>query len=185
MRGLIRTFTGQWIAPVNPDPKRISAVDIAHHLSLVNRFNGATIEPLNVAQHSWWVSYLVRPYGPAVELQGLLHDASEAYLGDVTKWLKEDQCMDGYRTVEELVHERIMDSFGLPAVLHPAIVEADRVMVIVEGRYGFQDPTWPHVDQYITITEEQRQATRDWEPWDWQTSKQKFLEQFGRVYAKR
>lgn len=76
----ITTCSGKSIDLANPDPELIDINDIAHHLSQINRFNGATVEPYSVAQHSLIVSNIV---GPKYALLGLLHDAAEAYIGDI------------------------------------------------------------------------------------------------------
>jgi len=69
--------------------------DIVHSLSLMNRFNGAALFPYSVAQHSLHVASLL----PAeLRLEGLLHDAAEAYIGDMVSPLK--QVMPEYKSVE-------------------------------------------------------------------------------------
>lgn len=78
-----------------PDPKSVRIEDIAHQLSQINRFTGATRWPYSVAQHSVHVSYLVEPKGYAFE--ALMHDAHEAYVGDVSTPLK--------RTMREIARD--------------------------------------------------------------------------------
>jgi hypothetical protein len=75
---------------LSPAPDAIHIRDIAHHLSLINRFNGATETPYSVAQHSVLVADLLlhRKQPAHVCMWGLLHDAHEAYLGDVTTPVK-------------------------------------------------------------------------------------------------
>jgi len=81
----VHTISGFVVNLLNPDPDTISIQDIAHNLARINRFNGATKVPYSVADHSVWVSKVV-PEEHA--LAGLLHDASEAYLGDIVAPLK-------------------------------------------------------------------------------------------------
>jgi hypothetical protein len=128
---------------------------------------------------------LTTAHGPSVELQALLHDATEAYLGDVTKWLKYTDCMSGYRDAEDAAHRAIMEAFGLPYELHPAITEADKLMVVIEGRYGFEDPEWPHVEGYGRRSMVQHEIVREWEPWDWQASEAIFLERYENIRLAR
>jgi hypothetical protein len=73
-----------------PTLEMINPRDIAHHLALINRFNGATETPYSVAQHSVLVADLLfaKKQPAHVCLWGLLHDAHEAYLGDVTTPVK-------------------------------------------------------------------------------------------------
>jgi 5'-deoxynucleotidase YfbR-like HD superfamily hydrolase len=82
----IVTASGLRVSLLNPHPQVISIRDIAHHLALTNRFCGATLFPYSVAQHSVLVADLLVKAGaaPRLALLGLLHDAHEAYLHDLT-----------------------------------------------------------------------------------------------------
>lgn len=64
----------------------VSLTDIAHHLSLINRFTGATTRPYSVAEHSVLCSEIARREGKPVGLQMamLMHDAHEAYTTDLS-----------------------------------------------------------------------------------------------------
>ena len=59
---------------------------IAASLAKLNRYSGHTREPWSVAQHSVLVADVLALNGdsPRVQLWGLLHDAHEAVLGDIT-----------------------------------------------------------------------------------------------------
>jgi len=87
----IRTFTGTYIDPLNPSPAQICIEDIAHALSFIPRFGGHTQVFYSVAQHSLYVSDLIRRHHPddfLLQLQGLMHDAAEAYLMDLPSPIK-------------------------------------------------------------------------------------------------
>lgn len=65
--------------------------DVAHALALQNRFNGHTRRPYCVAEHSLLVADIAFADGASVsqQLAALMHDAHEAYTGDVispVKW---------------------------------------------------------------------------------------------------
>lgn len=83
--GCIKTVTNQTINLKNPDPKAIHPYDIAASLSKICRFCGHCDEFYSVAQHSILVSLMLPE---RLRGHGILHDASEAYLGDVVKPLK-------------------------------------------------------------------------------------------------
>lgn len=83
--GCFTTANGHLIEFANPDPKSIDINDIAHALSHLCRFGGHARPFYSVAQHSVLVAHLVS--APA-RRYALLHDAPEAYLGDVIKPLK-------------------------------------------------------------------------------------------------
>lgn len=59
--------------------------DIAYSLARTYRFNGHTRRPICVAEHSLRVESILHGQGatPRIRLLGLLHDATEAYVGDI------------------------------------------------------------------------------------------------------
>lgn len=124
-----QTFTGVMFWPLDPKPEEIVIEDIAHSLSMQCRFNGHVREFFSVAQHSVMVSYIV-PLEHA--LWGLLHDAAEAYIGDMVKPLKLHQ--PDFRRVEALIMVAVCDRFGLDHLEPPEIKEADNVMLMTERR---------------------------------------------------
>ena len=68
-----------------PRIDKVAIEDIAHGLAFQCRFNGQTCDFYSVAQHSLIVADLVPE---SHRLAALLHDAAEAYLGDMVKPLK-------------------------------------------------------------------------------------------------
>lgn len=79
----IVTCSGRRVSLTDPDAATIDIRDIAHHLAFINRYAGATALPYCVADHSCLVAAILRRETPRVALIGLLHDAHEAYLGDI------------------------------------------------------------------------------------------------------
>lgn len=129
MMPVILTATGRYFDLANPDPASIHIEDIATALSRLCRFTGHTQHFYSVAQHSVSVSRLV-PQEYALE--GLLHDASEAYLGDVSSPLK--QMLPDYRAIEKKVEAAIAERFWLIFPLHPSVKQADLKMLVTERR---------------------------------------------------
>lgn len=106
----IQTFTGNQFWPLDPRPEDFELTDIAHALSLICRFGGHTIVHYSVAQHSLLVSRLV----PArFALEGLLHDAAEAYLADVPRPIKHQPEMLAYRSAELVIEAALAVRFEL------------------------------------------------------------------------
>ena len=107
----ITTVTGIHFYPLNPNPKDIDIEDIAHALSLICRANGHFRHFYSVAQHSIACAEeaIERGYSPEVILGCLLHDASEAYLCDVTRPVKKH--IPQYLQAEEKLQEVIWKRF--------------------------------------------------------------------------
>ncbi|TCS35826.1 hypothetical protein EDC30_109125 [Paucimonas lemoignei] len=131
----ILTYSGQYVDLREPNPETIQIVDIAHALSQINRFGGHTRNFYSVAQHSVLVSHIVpREH----RLAALLHDAAEAYLGDIVMPLKRMAFNLEYRDMEDLLLEVILERFGIVhsdyQAARDAIRQADLVMLATERR---------------------------------------------------
>lgn len=122
----IRTFTGRYVNPLELHPSDIDIRDIAHHLSIINRYTGASPEPFSVAQHSvLGTSYFV---ALEMKLAFLLHDAAEAYFNDLASPVKHDPRMKWYCDLEHNAAEMIFRVFGLsPSLLELTKVTDDRM----------------------------------------------------------
>lgn len=138
----IRTQSGVLVSLAQPDPSSIDIRDIACHLSRINRFLGATMFPISVAQHSVNVAHLlaIRGADAMTQLIGLLHDAHEAYMGDVPTPVGEAlEQIAGIDAVSILKH-RIDAAIARRFHLQPepprirAVAAADRSMLAGEWR---------------------------------------------------
>lgn len=126
---MMQTFTGKVVDLADFTAGDVRLPDIAHALSIINRFTGHSKSPYSVAQHSVLVSRLV-PKQHA--LWGLLHDASEAYLGDVASPLK--ALLPDYRELEAHVQREIAKKFYLSWPIPPEVKEADVKALLTEKR---------------------------------------------------
>jgi uncharacterized protein len=83
----MQTRDGHAIDLLEPDLSEVTIEELAHALSRINRFCGhtRTISGYSVACHSVAVSMHLPP---AYALWGLMHDAHEAFLGDITSPVK-------------------------------------------------------------------------------------------------
>lgn len=129
------TSTGRRVHVLTPRPGDIDIEDIAHALAHVCRFGGHTLRFYSVAEHSILVSRLVPP---ECALQGLLHDASEAYLGDVIRPLKNQ--LRVYKDIEARWEAAIAEHFDLPWPLEPAVKRADMIALVTERRDLIAEP---------------------------------------------
>jgi hypothetical protein len=116
----MQTYSGGKYWPADPRPDDIKIRDIAHALSLICRYTGHVDYFYSVAEHSVLIS---RALPRELALQGLLHDATEAYLGDMSRPLK--YSLPDYKAIEELNWLAISEKFGLPKELHPLVKDYD------------------------------------------------------------
>src|SRR5918999_1775532 len=126
----IQTASGRWVNPFDPDPSQLDAGDIARALANVCRFGGHSRAFYSVAQHSVLVSRLVEERGGDAEdvFAALMHDATEAYLGDMPHPLKHRSALGAaFREAEGHLEQAIRDRFGIrPDV--PEIKRVDRAL---------------------------------------------------------
>ena len=107
----ITSTTGKHFDPINPDKNLIDIVDIAHSLSLICRANGHFKSFYSVASHSIACSIEAgkRGFDKKIQLACLLHDASEAYLSDVTRPIK--AMLTKYLEVEDKLQNTIWEKY--------------------------------------------------------------------------
>ncbi|NNM74783.1 phosphohydrolase [Enterovirga aerilata] len=124
----MQTFSGRQFWPLDPQPKDIKLVDIAHALSMQCRYAGHVNKFYSVAEHSVHVSNVL----PTITLQkwGLLHDAAEAYLVDVPRPLK--PYLAGYKDAEERLLQAIAERFRLPWPIPDLVKLADNSLLADE-----------------------------------------------------
>jgi hypothetical protein len=132
----IHTFSGIAFDLRDPQPAMVRLDDIIHSLSLMNRFNGAALFPYSVAQHSLHVVSLLPP---ELRLEGLLHDAAEAYIGDMVSPLK--QVMPEYKAVEARISAVVAEVFGL-ACPEPRLVKQADLAVLAAEREQVLGPSY-------------------------------------------
>jgi len=117
----ILTYSGHYLNVFDPNPDHICIEDIAHGLSHIPRFAGQTNKFFSVAEHSFNVSIAVsRPFC----LEGLLHDASEAYLMDIPKPIKKH--LPDYIILEDSLMRVIATKFGIAFPISPEVKIEDK-----------------------------------------------------------
>jgi hypothetical protein len=141
-----QTYTGKAWRPLNPNPDDVCIEDIAHGLALQCRFNGQCREFYSIAEHSVRVSDELRNEGIEIALAGLLHDAAEAYLGDIVRPVKRN--LPQFHSMERANLGAIFAGLGLGLIFEgfaDRITEMDLIMLATERRDLMTDPPMPWV----------------------------------------
>lgn len=128
----IQTYTNKKFDLVSPDPDSICIEDIAHALSHQCRYTGHTRKFYSVAEHCINVARLV---APGQELAGLLHDATEAYTGDLNTPLKR-MCPD-FIKVQDNIERVLCEKFEVDYPYHESVHVADRACLVRENEMLF------------------------------------------------
>ena len=140
----VSTFLGNRFFLTSPHIDDVAIEDIAHGLAYQCRFNGQTSAFYSVAQHSLMVMSLVPE---SLHFQALLHDAAEAYLGDMVKPLK--QLFPQFSVIESRVMDIIGQRFAVDLTrLDPAIKHADIVALATEKRdlMPYSTEAWSYLE---------------------------------------
>lgn len=137
MKDYILTYTKTKFYPLEPIMEDIHIRDIAHSLSQMARANGHFKHYYSVAQHAvnCCLEAKERGYSESVQLGCLLHDASEAYLADITRPVK--KYLTAYLTFEEKLQRAIFERFGIGDISDVElgqISEIDDAMLFYEFR---------------------------------------------------
>jgi len=166
----IRTFTGKRFDLYAPTPEMVCIEDIAHALANICRFGGHAKHFYSVAQHSMMVGEIIFGSGCDHKLirAALLHDANEAYVGDLMRPLKYDRLEDGERKIPSAlgaefgriahnIQDAIVDAFGLcPLSEEDAnrITNADMMALVTEARVLVGDDTseWDLVPDTLPLS---------------------------------
>lgn len=133
--------TGQGFPIDALDPERIDIEDIVPALSKICRFTGHCSEFYSVAQHSIHASFLVpKKY----RLEALLHDAAEAYTGDVNTCWKRllRACAPEYIARLEALEIAVATHFQMPHPMSPAVKLADMIALATEKRDFMPGGEW-------------------------------------------
>lgn len=144
----IRTASGKLVDPLYIQEKDVSIEDIAHALSHICRFNGHCSQFYSVAQHSLFVHEILKECSVEARLWGLLHDAAEAYMGDIPTPTKDRLTLAGqsakFRTAEKFNLDEVRRALKLPTP-GTAVDVADRMALDAEMHELFADveaPNW-------------------------------------------
>lgn len=172
--GWMQTFTGRAVHPLDPHVEDIDAADIAHALGMICRYGGHTLKFYSVAEHCWLMSHAV---APRYALWALLHDSTEAYMGDVIRPLK--RSMPAYVAAENRLMIVIGVRFGLDPVFPAAVHEADN-RILLDERAALLGPPPQPWDASIEALTPLGVEIRGWAP---AVAEQRYLERLDKLTA--
>lgn len=154
---------------LDPDPEDINIYDIAHTLSLLCRFGGHCTEFYSVAEHSVRCSLII---DPEHAFEALMHDATEAYLVDMPRPIK--NVLKGYRDIESRLDKVIRTKFGLPKTMTDPVKFIDDTMLATERR----DLMPPMATPWVWLPKPDESKIDPWSP---KYAKTRFLERFNEL----
>jgi uncharacterized protein len=140
----IQTYTGRQFWPLDPNPEDVHIDDIAHALGNMCRFNGHCKRFYSVAEHSIGVTdvALRLPFAKQLDISAkvhyarlaLLHDATEAYLPDVTRPIKPS--WPDFPVIEHRVLRAVLSAMDVPwnDEHWEHVKYADDIMLATEAR---------------------------------------------------
>jgi len=137
--------SGSLVNLLDPDPTALKLEDMAWALARIPRFNGHTLGDWPAAAHLLLTDVIGRSLVPGanctLRLHWLLHDAHEAYIGDVSTPLKlalEHEGGNGaIRSIADRLDRRIYAALDvpMPTTRHYKMIEhADRIALFAEAR---------------------------------------------------
>lgn len=164
----MQTFTGKAFYPLDVHEDDIDILDIAHSLALQCRYNGHVDKHYSVAEHCVLLSHIV---APEKALWALLHDAPEAYIGDMVRPLKKH--MPDFMAADDRITAVIALKYGLDGTVIPADVTAMDIQICLNERnalLGTPPMEWAiDGDPIPNVTIH---------AWDWQMAELQYLERF-------
>ena len=149
----ILTFTGKKFYFFDIKPESICIEDVAHSLSNLCRYGGHSKVFYSVAEHS--IRCCDKGSNPIARMWGLLHDASEAYIGDICSPFKSRLGIDTnwahmhIGTYEALIIKAIASKFDLPWPMPEEVHDIDKALLYEEIETLWND------EPIITMTQKE------------------------------
>ncbi|MGD1416536.1 hypothetical protein [Bacillus stercoris] len=131
------TYRGTKFSYENPTPEMIDIFDILRSLPRLNRFVGHSKRAYSVGEHSLLCYQMADKlgYSPREKLLTLIHDFTEAYVGDCPAPLK--ALLPDFAIIEKRVEEAIYSHFNIKPPTeeeHRKVKRIDLTMLVIEMR---------------------------------------------------
>lgn len=174
----IVTYTGKSINPAKLQITDIDPIDICHSLALTNRYNGHSLFPFSVAQHSvllWQSIKKDRDASPYAVTWALLHDAVESYIGDIPSPIKPTFSIgdETFQGLEDRLQLVIQERFNLKSLL-----TEDDLNLVEEYDKRIICNEYPVLMSYPLITSLQKLPEVEIKEWKWHRAKHEMLNAF-------
>jgi hypothetical protein len=141
----IETTSGQTFYLFDPDPSSIDLEDIVTSLERIPRYCGHGKVAWSVLAHSVCVAKMVPQQ---YKMTALLHDATEAYIHDISRPLKSTKMFDNYRKLEHKIWLTIAKKFGCHEVIPECVHAADNAITWYEVQMLMHRPLGPWWNKY-------------------------------------
>ena len=167
------TLNGRLIDLNHPQPEDFNPLEIAHCLSIINRFAGNTLLPISVAQHVCMVAERVPM---EFRLHALHHDSHEMITSDIPRPVKE-WLGDNIKFLENSIDHAIFKRFGIKptAESYASIERAESQVLAMEFR-DFRPNGWQMIKEFGL--EKPGVHQRKINPLGWEQAKQKLIEMY-------
>lgn len=172
----ITTFTKKHFDPIAPQEELLDIADIAHALSLLCRANGHFGSFYSIAQHSinCMEEARHRGYSERVQLGCLLHDASEAYLSDITRPVKKEllHYLDIEKQLQDMIYQKWLGS-------EPTEPEREQISSVDDAMLYYEFKHF--MDEALFKTPPSLQSVPDYSFADFSETERQFLRCFRRL----
>ncbi len=155
----MQTWLGGRLHLLDPKPDEIDPRDIARGLAFQCRYTGQCSHFYSIAQHSVMCAEMANSDGAGVNVVRvtLMHDATEAYVGDMNRPLK--SALPEYQMIEHKLWLAIAARFGLPTDMPAAVKDIDNRMLAIE-----KAALCPNAGEWPGVPEVRVEAFIAWEP---------------------
>lgn len=167
MNHCIQLYSGELVDVMSIPIEKIHLIDIAHALANTCRFHGHCSKYYSVAEHS------VLMADRTGTKEGLLHDAAEAYIGDLAGPIKRHESLSVFRGIEDEIMEKIIQKFCLDRERMVEVEKEDKYILGIEMYYLF-----PPIYHYTSLRVGPSNFIQI-EGWSPEKAKKKFLDYCG------
>lgn len=172
----LQTYSGGRVSVMNPQPEEINIQDVAIALAKQCRFNGHCSEFYSVAEHCVRGAKLALEwYGLGVAKEFLLHDATEAYMGDMIRPVK--RMIPQFEEMEQVFWKAISTKYKVPYIHSAEVHYLDNVMVTWEKR-----DLLPNAEEWPNLPDISKLDLPRLLPYDWKTAQRRYEDLFNELF---